>query len=148
MTTHAGFQTHPYSAWRVIMSDALRVASEKNYIYGLYAIDITDARRRIHDYKAHIGGDFSFTTFLVGCIALAVDENKSVQALRQGKRLVIFDDVDVNIPVEHDLAGGKVVSSHIVRVANRKTACQTHDEIRAAQHEPISAAAPVASLPR
>jgi pyruvate/2-oxoglutarate dehydrogenase complex dihydrolipoamide acyltransferase (E2) component len=148
MTTHADFQTRSYSAWRIIMSDALRVASEKNYVYGLYAIDVTDARRCIHDFKARTGGDFSFTAFLVGCIALAVDENKSVQALRQGKRLVIFDDVDVNIPVEHDLAGEKVMSSHIVRAANRKTAHQIHDEIRAVQHEPISAAAPLASLPR
>lgn len=148
MTTHASFQTRPYSAWRTIMSDALRVASEKNYIYGLYEIDVTEARRRIHDYKSRTGGDFSFTAFLVGCIALAVDENKSVHSLRQGNRLVIFDDVDVNIQVEHDLIGEKVVSSHIVRSANRKTARQIHDEIRAAQHEQISTASPVPTLPR
>ena len=30
--------------------------------------------------------------------------------MRQIKRLIIFDDVDVNIQVEHDLEGEKVVS--------------------------------------
>ncbi len=138
-----GYQTRHYSAWRATMSDALHVAKEKNYIYGLLEIDVTEARRRIHDHEAQTGEKFSFTAFLLGCIALAVDENKAVHALRQGNRLIIFDDVDVTIQVEHDLDGEKVVSAYIVRAANRKTARQMHDEIRAAQQEKISADAPI-----
>jgi pyruvate/2-oxoglutarate dehydrogenase complex dihydrolipoamide acyltransferase (E2) component len=130
------------------MSDALRVAKEKNYVYGLLEIDVTEARRCIHEYETRTGGDFSFTAFLMGCIALAVDENKAVHALRQGKRLILFDDLDINIQVEHDVGGEKVVSSYIVRAANRKTTRQIHDEIRAAQQQKISADSPVTALPR
>ena len=108
---------------------------------------MTEARRRIHDYEARTGGDFSFTAFLIGCIALAVDENKSVQALRQGRRLVVFDDVDVNMQVEHDVDGEKMVSTHIVRAANRKSAREIHDEIRAAQRKKISSENPLVWLP-
>lgn len=144
----AGYETRPYSAWRSIMSDTLRVANEKNYIHGLFEVDVTEPRRCIHEYKARTGGDFSFTAFLVACVGLAVGENKSVHAMRQGRRLVIFDDVDIVIQVERDVDGQKVVSAHIIRAANRKTARQIHDEIRAAQHARISADSPVNALPR
>ncbi len=147
-STQVSYQTRPYSQWRSIMSDALRVAKEKNYIYGLYEIDVTEARRLIHEYKAHTGGDLSFTAFLIACIAQAVDENKSVQAYKQGNRLIIFDDVDVSVQVEHEVAGERVVSAHIVRAANGKTARQIHDEIRAAQREQVTPEAPVNSIPR
>lgn len=130
------------------MSDALRVAKEKNYIYGLIEVDVTEARRCIHAYKARTGGDFSFTAFLIACIGQAVGENKAVHAMRKGGRLIIFDDVDVNIQIEHDTGGQKVVSRHIVRAANRKSARAIHDEIRAAQREKISEAAPVVTLPK
>ncbi len=146
--SHSGYQTHPYSRWRMVMSDALHVAGEKNYVHGLYQIDVTEARRRIHEYKAHTGGDFSFTAFLIACVGLAVGENKAVHAMRQGQRLILFDDVDVNVQVEHDLNGEKVVSAHVVRAANRKTAQQIHDEIRASQREHVTAETPVNSFPR
>lgn len=152
MSTPVKYQTQPYSAWRAVMSDALRVAREKNYVHGLLEIDVTEARRRIHEYKARTGDDFSFTAFLIGCIACAVDENKSVQAMKLGgwlrQRLIVFEDVDVNVQVEHEVDGRKVVSAHVIRAANRKSARQIHDEIRAAQREKISSDAPVRGLPR
>ncbi len=147
-STHASYQTRPYSQWRMVMSDALQVAQAKNYVHGLFEIDVTEARRLIHAYKARTGGDFSFTAFLIGCIALAVDENKSVQAFRQGKRLIIFDDVDINTQIEHDVNGEKVVSACIIRAANGKTTSQIHEEIREAQREKVTAEAPVNAFPR
>ncbi|MEO8392100.1 MAG: 2-oxo acid dehydrogenase subunit E2 [Chloroflexota bacterium] len=133
----ASYQTHPFSRWRIVMADIYVVAKEKNFIHGLYEVDVTEARRCIHAYKTRTGDDFSFTAFLIGCITLAVDENKAVHALRWGKRLVVFDDVDVNIQVEHDVDGEKVVSTYVLRAANRKTMPQIHEEIRAAQRQKI-----------
>ncbi|HVU11281.1 MAG TPA: 2-oxo acid dehydrogenase subunit E2 [Phototrophicaceae bacterium] len=141
------YQTRPISAWRATMSDALTVARQKNYVHGLIEIDVTEARRRIHAYKAN-GGDFSFTAFLIACIARAVAENKAVHGLRQGNQIVIFDDVDVTTQIEHDVDGEKVVSAHIIRAANCKTARQIHEEIRAAQAEQVTAEQPMAAFPR
>jgi pyruvate/2-oxoglutarate dehydrogenase complex dihydrolipoamide acyltransferase (E2) component len=143
----AAYQTRPYAPWRLIMSDALRVAKEKNYVHGLVQADVTEARRLIHAYEARTGGDFSFTAFLVACVAQAVGENKAVHALRKGSRLILFDDVDVGIQVEHDVSGQKVVSGRIIRAANHKSARQIHDEIRAAQREHISGPIPVNTIP-
>jgi pyruvate/2-oxoglutarate dehydrogenase complex dihydrolipoamide acyltransferase (E2) component len=148
MAAEVGFQTHPFPLWRAIVADGYRVAREKSYIHGLFEIDVTEARHRIRDYEARTGTDFSFTAFLIGCIALAVDENKPVQALRHGRHLIVFDDVDVNVQVEHDVNGVKVVSTHIIRAANRKSAHEIHDEIRAAQREKASERNPLGWLPR
>ncbi|SFK99632.1 hypothetical protein SAMN04488085_105177 [Geodermatophilus ruber] len=53
-------------------------------------------------------------------------------AYRRRNRLVLFADVDVNTQVEAEPAGQKVVTSIIVRAANRKTVQQLSGEIRAA----------------
>jgi len=34
------------------------------------------------------------------CIRQAVNEHKYVQAMRKGKKIVIFDDVDISVMVE------------------------------------------------
>lgn len=145
--TAEGYQTRPFSRWRAVMSDAMRVAKEKNYIYGLFEMDVTEARRLIHAYKARTGEDFSFTAFVVACIAHAVDENKAIHALRRGSQLIVFDDVDVNVQVEHDVDGVKIVAAYIVRAANRKTAQQIHSEIRAAQRQKVAPDSPFERLP-
>ena len=45
-----------------------------------------------------------------------------MQAYRKGsKRLILFDEVDVYTPIEHDVAGQKQVMPSIIRAANRKT---------------------------
>src|SRR5664279_2147496 len=147
-SAHTSFQTRPYSRWRAVMSDALRVAKEKNYVYGLFEIDVTEARRLIHAYKARTGDDFSFTAFLIYCVALAVDEHKEVHAQRQGRQLIIFDDVDITTQIEHEVDGEKVVSACILRAANHKTARQIHDEIRAAQRQHVTVKTPLAGMPR
>jgi pyruvate/2-oxoglutarate dehydrogenase complex dihydrolipoamide acyltransferase (E2) component len=76
----------------------------------------------------------SFTAFIAACLGKAVDEDKSVQAYRKGRnQLVLFQDVDISILVEHEVAGQKIPLSYVVRAANRKTAREIHQEIRAFQ---------------
>ncbi|HEU5349045.1 MAG TPA: 2-oxo acid dehydrogenase subunit E2, partial [Ktedonobacterales bacterium] len=61
------------------------------------------------------------------------DEQKTIQAYRQGRRLVIFDDVDVTMLMEREVDGRTQVMFHIVRAANTKTLLAIHHEIRVAQ---------------
>jgi pyruvate/2-oxoglutarate dehydrogenase complex dihydrolipoamide acyltransferase (E2) component len=76
----------------------------------------------------------SFTAFIAACVGKAVDEDKAVQAYRKGRhQLVIFEDVDISIVVEHEVEGHKVPMPYVVRAANHKTARQIHQEIRAFQ---------------
>ena len=91
------------------------------------------------EHKATTGESLSFTAFLVACLAKAVNEHKAVQACRKGsKRLVLFDEVDVYTPIEHEMAGQKQVLPSIIRAANRKTVREIHHEIRAAQVQDVT----------
>ena len=47
--------------------------------------------------------------------------------------MVLFDDVDVAVLVEHVIDGERIPCPHIVRAANRKAPAEIDVEIRAAQ---------------
>ena len=134
-----GERTHPYHevefpAIREAAIDLLREAHRKHMIHGLLEADVTDARRRIRERKTRTGETLSFTAFIATCLARAVDEDKAMHAYRRGKKkLVVFDEVDVNIMVERQVGGRAMGTPNIIRAANKKSLRQIHDEIRAAQ---------------
>jgi pyruvate/2-oxoglutarate dehydrogenase complex dihydrolipoamide acyltransferase (E2) component len=131
---HAVAQMVPYPKIRRFSSAAYRSVHHKPMIHGLLEVDVTRARAIQREHKAQTGESLSFTAFLTACLAKAVDEHKAVQALRQGsRRLVVFDDVDIYTPIEHEVAGQQQVVPFVVRAANHKSFRTIHDEIRAAQ---------------
>jgi hypothetical protein len=79
-----------------------------------------------------------------------VDEDKSVQAYLKGrKRLVIFDDVDIFLPVERELGGTRAAIPYILRRANDKSYMEIHREIRAFQTQPVQPGSGIfANVPR
>jgi hypothetical protein len=125
-------------AGRREMPNLLDLYWEKHSIYGLLEVDVTSARQFIADHRAQTGESLSFTGYLAFCLARAVDEDKSVQAYLKGrKKLVMFDDVDVAIPIERQIGGTRAPMVHIIRRANHKTFLQIHQEIRAVQAQPV-----------
>lgn len=136
-------KTKPYhlvdlTSGRRMMINMLHLAEPKHSMYGLLEVDVTTARQFIAEHKRCTGETLSFTGFLTLCLARAVDENKEVQAYLKGrKQLVLFDDVDVGVMIEHK-AGEKIaLMGHVIRGANRKTYRQIHDEIRSVQSAPL-----------
>ena len=116
----------------------MRSAKRKSNIHGLFEVDVTKAREYLHEHKAQTGESLSFTAFIITCLARAVDENKSLQAYRKGKKhLAIFDEVDVSTPIERDLSNQKQPFVYIIRSANTKTFLNIHQEIRKAQVEAV-----------
>src|SRR5512143_3577237 len=90
----------------------------KHSMYGLLEVDVTVVRQFIEAHKAQTGEALSFTGYLAFCVARAVDEDKSVQAYLKGrKQLVIFDDVDVGLPIESKIEGTRAPAGHIIRGA-------------------------------
>lgn len=103
-------------------------------MYGLLEVDVTGARGRMRAHAARTGQHLSFSAFLLTCLARAVDEQRAVQALRSGRRLVVFDQVDVATMVEVQGAdGARFPLPYVVRDAAHKTVQAIHEEIRAAQ---------------
>jgi pyruvate/2-oxoglutarate dehydrogenase complex dihydrolipoamide acyltransferase (E2) component len=106
-------------------------------MYGLLEVDVTIARKLIAEHEERTGEKLSFAGFLTYCLARAVDEDKSIQAYRKGdKHLIMFDEVNVGLMVEHKEGDQRRLMGHVVKAANRKTYREIHDEIRRVQSEP------------
>jgi pyruvate/2-oxoglutarate dehydrogenase complex dihydrolipoamide acyltransferase (E2) component len=130
----ASYQLAPYSKYQRFAAAAYQSVRHKPMIHGLFEVDVTKARNALRAHKLRTGESLSFTAFLCACLGKAVDEQKAMQAFRlAGNRLILFDDVDICIRVEREVAGQKLVVPYILRAANRKTFRALHDEIRAAQ---------------
>jgi pyruvate/2-oxoglutarate dehydrogenase complex dihydrolipoamide acyltransferase (E2) component len=123
---------------RRIFINMLDLPGPKHSMYGLLEVDVTLSRQFIAEHKRRSGESLSFTGFLVLCLARAVDENKEVQAYLKGrKQLILFDNVDVGIMVEHKGGDKRALMGHVIRGANLKTYRQIHDEIRSVQSAPL-----------
>lgn len=130
-----GFEVRPFPAIRRAYVDVLREGHRRHIIHGLVEVDVTDARAVIARRAEAGRPPLSFTGFVVACTATAVDANRMLHAHRWGRRkLVLFDDVDVNLQLEQTQADGtRIVQSRIVRAANRKTVDEISTEIRQAK---------------
>jgi pyruvate/2-oxoglutarate dehydrogenase complex dihydrolipoamide acyltransferase (E2) component len=123
---------------RRVWLNTLEMSWPQHSIYGLLEVDVTVARRFVEEHKARTGETLSFTGWLVYCLARAVDEHKEVQAYLKGrKQLVMFDEVDVGMMVEHNDGGKRALMGHVIRRANHKTFREIHDEIRTVQSAPV-----------
>lgn len=140
MTNKVGlYQVVDLTPGRRAWLNTLDLPGPTHWMYGLLEVDVTVARTFIAEHKASTGEALSFTGFLVNCLACAVDENKEVQAYRKGrKQLVIFDDVNVGLMVEHKDGENRALMGHLIKAANRKTFQEIHEEIRTVQSEPVS----------
>jgi pyruvate/2-oxoglutarate dehydrogenase complex dihydrolipoamide acyltransferase (E2) component len=133
------FTERPFPKVRQPIIDALRRAKNMNVIHALLEIDVTDSRRLIREFRKKTGKPLSFTTFLIFCLAQAIDENKMMQAYRSGGRLIIYDDVDVAVDIERDFSGEKSpIYPHVIKAANTKTMRQIHDEVSEAVAENLN----------
>jgi pyruvate/2-oxoglutarate dehydrogenase complex dihydrolipoamide acyltransferase (E2) component len=131
----ASYKVLPFPTERAIVLDSGRLASRRHIIHALLEIDVTLARRLMREQKVKTGAAFSFTAFIVTCLARAVELNKLAHAYRSWRnQLILFDEVDVVTMIEAEV--GRVALAHIIRAANRKSLREIHDEIRGVQAQP------------
>lgn len=98
----------------------------------------TSRREAIRRRRQETGERLSFFAWIVKCIAQAVSEHREVNAYRGRRGIVVFEDVDISIPVEKTVEGAKVPAPCVVRKAQNKTMAQIQAEVRAAQAEDLS----------
>jgi len=131
---HAPAQITPFPRMRLPMVDGGRMGRQKHLVHGLFEVDVTQARQRLHAHAARTGEALSFTAFLLACLGRALDTHRHMHAYRDWRnRLVIFDEVDVNTLVEVDVDGRRIIRPHIFRAINRKTVWDLHRELRTFQ---------------
>ncbi len=133
-----GYETRPFLTIRKAYTDVLAASRRKDIIHGLIEIDVTHSRQVLRRLKED-GHPLSFTAFLVHAVARAVDEDRILHAYRRRRRLIVFDDVDVNTQLEAEVDGQRIVQSLVIRSANHKSVTELTQEIRSAQgHDPAA----------
>ncbi|NPD88251.1 MAG: dehydrogenase [Asgard group archaeon] len=120
---------------RSLVKDVVRLSKNRFFMEGYAEIDITKSRELIKNHKEKTGETISFTAFIAKCIGQAVFEHKEVHALRKGRKVIIFDDVDIMIPVEKIIDGKPFPTALTVRKSNAKSLREIHNEIRGLQKE-------------
>ncbi len=115
---------------RLSTMDVCRIGRSKNYISVFLELDVTEARTKIREKKAH-SENVSFTAWLIKCISEAAYAHKEIHAMRKGHRkIVLFDDVDISLLVEKEVGDERVPIPYVIRKTNEKSVGEIHEEIR------------------
>jgi len=127
------YEEKPFPKLREMVVDTVEQGLKRHHMKGLIELDVTKAREYIRKHKEKTGEELSFTGWIIKCIGQAVNEHKHVQALRKGKKIVIFDDVDISVMVERVVDDNLFPVIFVVRKANEKSFREIHNEIRTTQ---------------
>lgn len=123
---------------RLAAIDFMDEASRQNTVYGLLEFDVTVPLELVRRHEAMTGEKLSFTSYVIRCVARAVDEQKDVAAYREkDKGLIVFDDVDVSTLIEREFDGRHHPTLYYVRNANQKSFLEIHRELRDSQARKI-----------
>jgi len=128
VTQGPGFQTRAFPRSRGLVVDAGEWNRRKHIINLLAEFDVTRARQRVRERAACTGEKLSFTAFIAACVGGTVAVDRIWHAYRKGRRLILFDDVDIGTLVEHDVEGAKLATFHVIRRANDRSVCEIHEE--------------------
>jgi pyruvate/2-oxoglutarate dehydrogenase complex dihydrolipoamide acyltransferase (E2) component len=128
------YEKLPFPRVRIAAVDLIAQAKKQDNIHGLTELDVSKIRSFIKRYQQETGVKLSFTSFIIHCLAQAIDSDKMVHAYRKRKKsLVIFDEVDVNTMIEREIEGNMMPWTYVVRAANKKSFLEIHEEIRNAK---------------
>ena len=134
---HSDSKVVPVGWVRRLVIDAGRASRRRHSVHGLFEVDVTSARQLLREHRLATGQELSFTAFVTSCIARAVAVEPSVQAYRDLRgREVIFDAVDVGLPIEVEVEGVPFAFTHVIRDAANRSVTAIHDEIREVQADP------------
>ncbi|MBC7081802.1 MAG: 2-oxo acid dehydrogenase subunit E2 [Thermoplasmatales archaeon] len=133
MNNAGNYQTKPFSKYRKNIQLIAGEGWRKHSLHFLIEANVTKSLEIIKNYKKE-GKDVSFTGWIIKCLSQAIVEHKELNSYRQGRnKIVIFDDVDVAIPVEKKINDDYIPMAYIIRRANEKSIWDITEEIRNAQ---------------
>lgn len=131
----------PFPPIRQRIVDYQVEAARNHTIRGLFDVDVTDIRRAIRRYRKDTGKGLSLTAYLLYVYSHTLAEYPNLQGYLKGKRkLVIFDDVDVNTIVERKIDGERHATTYILRGADKKSLDEIYEELEIAQKATTSSA--------
>lgn len=129
------------------MAALMDVARTRRLMVGYTEADVTEPRRIIREIRAQTGNSVSFTAYVARCLALAVAQHPSLNAMRRGRTLVLFDHINLVCYLERQHPEGQTVGFHILRDADRASTLELSSELRAGQSRNESQPSPLTGVP-
>lgn len=131
------FQVLQFPKSRLVTIDVGSMTARRHLMFSMLEVDVTAARREVRRLKGE-GVTVSFTSWMIKAIGNAVERNKLVHAMRLGRRkLVVFDEVDVGLPVERTVEGQGAPLALRIASVNTKSIQEIEEELRAALDQSI-----------
>ncbi len=132
------YELYQYPKSRIATFDVGKIGAKKHHIAGFLEIDISSAREKISKYLK-TGAKISFTSWMLKVIAVTIADNKNVHAINSKKRTqIVFNDVDISIPIEKIVDGNRVPLATVIRNVNKKTIEEIYNEIHEAKSQSVS----------
>ncbi|MFW9924657.1 MAG: 2-oxo acid dehydrogenase subunit E2, partial [Candidatus Thorarchaeota archaeon] len=127
------YHTLPFTKSRDIVVDFISLGKKTMKVYAIGEIDVTYPLQKIKKFKEK-GIVLSFSAYLTYIFARTVAEHPYMQAIRWRRRkMVVFDDVDVNFLVEREVKGKKMPTMVLIRKANEKSIQEITDMLYSAR---------------
>jgi pyruvate/2-oxoglutarate dehydrogenase complex dihydrolipoamide acyltransferase (E2) component len=125
------YKTKPISIFRLMVQDATKISKNNPVVFALAELDITEVRKKIRECRKNSTYKPTLFSYLLYCFIKTVDEKKELHAIKDWRRrLVIFDSIDVFVPVEITYKNERVLFFKIIRSSNFKTMEEMDTEIR------------------
>ena len=120
--------------FRRIFIDSLNVMAASPNMLALVEFDIAGSRSAVREARRH-GAEVSFQAFFLKSVAEAVSEWPELNAIPTKKKLYVFEDIDINMPLELDIDGVQFPKQIVIRRANTKSVTDIYREIEAARQK-------------
>ncbi|MCF8364552.1 MAG: 2-oxo acid dehydrogenase subunit E2 [Bacteroidales bacterium] len=135
----SNFQVQKFPDSRITTIDIVDVGKRKHHIAGMIALDVTQSRLKIRDYNKSNVSKISFNGWLIHVIASTIKKHETPAAYLKGKnKLMIFEDINVSMLVEKELAGAKVPIPLIIEKANQTSIESITKQIANAKNDTLS----------
>lgn len=128
-------RVEPLPAARLQVVQLLTAVAGRHTVHGLVEADVTGALQR----QRIAGTSATVTALVIAAVAATVREHPHVNARRAGRRLVLFDDVDVTVTAERSTSSGAVAPFPLVVYrADTKSEAEIAAELRAPKTAPAT----------
>ena len=133
MIRPARFHVKPWPKLRDALVTFLEGHRPHTY-YGTMEVDITDALHGIKRLRREYRATISLHAYALYCLARSARAHPQILSYRKGRRILIFEDVDLGTVVDRRLPGGaRIPVAHILRNAEKMSLAEINWELRRAQ---------------
>lgn len=123
---------------RITTIDVCEMGKRKHHVSGFFEIDVTESRKKIHDYNRNNTEKISFTSWLISQLAFTLSEHKQVASFLLGKqKQVIFNDINFSVIVEKKFGDTKVPIPLVIEQAQNLSPVEILQKIKDAQNQEL-----------